>query len=478
MDPTIFNIQLKNSFSKQRTPEIINHSALPWFSIPLDQTKNIILHERPTEVNMETFSRDQFELINCDVDKYLQLQSLKDQFNSLQKEIFMEARNNTNPYEKLGRSVFQNRAAVKLANIDALYNLTDSFNVFSSEDSPDYVFCDIASAPGSWSEYLQFRRPNAQGYAMSIRSSDSSLNFNTKKLNMEKMMIEYGPDNTGNLYTNHLFFANLVRKDNPRGVDLVMADGGFEVDGREDMQEILSSRLILIELLIAIKCLKENGKMLCKLFDSVLPVTQDIIYIASLCFEKISIIKPISSRPANAERYLIGHHYRSEIGINQIQLIEKILMSYESISQSTGDKVNQRMFGNLFDVKYTEGFDNYMLEINNFSIQNQMEASQSIIDYSNNEDNKFILIPELNLNLAFLLWKIPSNLPYWNKNKFNVELGENIEEKNIFTLEQIPFGESRGRGYQGSRGRGYQGSRGRGSEIRGRGQRRGQSMGF
>jgi cap1 methyltransferase len=327
MDPTIFNIQLKNSFSKQRIPETINHSILPWYSIPLDLAKNIILHERLIEVNMETFSRDQFELINCDIDKYLQLQSLKDQFNSLQKEIFIAARNNTNPYEKLGRSVFQNRAAVKLANIDALYNLTGSFNVFSSEDSPNYVFCDIASAPGSWSEYLQFRRPNAQGYAMSIRSDDNSLNFNTKKLNMEKMKIEYGPkgpDDTGDLYTHHSYFANLVRMDNPEGVDLVMADGGFEVDGREDMQEILSSRLILTELLVAIKCLKENGKMLCKLFDSVLPITQDIIYIASLCFEKISIIKPISSRPANAERYLIGHNYRPEIGVNQIQLIEKI----------------------------------------------------------------------------------------------------------------------------------------------------------
>jgi hypothetical protein len=148
------------------------------------------------------------------------------------------------------------------------------------------------------------------------------------------------------------------------------------------------------------------------------------------------------------------------------------------MSQKVGGKVNKLIYGNLFDVKYTEGFDNYMLEINNFSIQNQMDATQSIIDYSDNEDNKFILIPELNLNLAFLLWKIPSNLSYWNKNKFKAELGENIEETNIFTLEQVPFGGDRGRGYQGSRGRGYRGSRGRGSEFRGRGQTRGQSMGF
>ena len=407
MDPTLPAIQLKNSFSKPRIPATLDRDSLSWYTVPLQIAKKIIPVKQLSEIDTEILTRDKFQLLNCDATQYLQLQNLKDQFAPISKSIFNKARINTNPYEKLGRSIFGNRAAVKLANVDALYNLTGTFDTFPLEDSSNYIFCDIASAPGSWSEYLQFRKPDAHGYAMSIRSKDTHLNFDTKRLNMEKMTIEYGPDNTGNLYTNHLYFANLIRVDNPEGVDLVMGDGGLEVENREDLQEILSSRLILTELLVGLKCLKETGRLLIKLFDSVLQITQDIIYIASLCFDKISIVKPISSRPANAERYLIGYNYRPEIGAICIKMIEEILIAYDQITQKT----NQNMFGKILDVEYDPEFNAYMTEINNYSIQNQMIATQSILEYANNQNTKLILVPELNLNLAFQLWKLPGNIP-------------------------------------------------------------------
>lgn len=447
MDPIVSNLQLKYSFSQDRIPETINTDALSWFTIPLQQARDIILRERLVPVEISSLSRSSFshdtsrntlKLTNCDAQKYIDLLNLKDKFNNPN---FVTSRNKCNPYEKLGRSIFGNRAAVKLANIDALYNLTGIFNEYTV-DLPSYTYCDIASAPGSWSEYLQYRRPQSQGYAMSIRSPEKSLNFDTSRLNMKNIRLEYGPDDTGNLYTNHLFFANLVRQENSEGVDLVMADGGFELENREDFQEILSSRLILTEVLIALKCLKENGKLLCKMFDTVLPVTQDIIYITVLCFNRISIIKPVSSRPANSELYLIGDGYRSDIGMKYIPMIEKILVKYDEANNS-GYSVNSLglvspenviiknkldiMFSNLFDTissilspviggiipESTEQllgdveFHSFMRDINNFSIQNQTENAKGIIDAMN---GKLVIIPELNLHMAFLLWKIPGNI--------------------------------------------------------------------
>jgi cap1 methyltransferase len=40
------------------------------------------------------------------------------------KTLFDCARTKANPYELIGKSIFLNRAAVKLANLDALFDLT------------------------------------------------------------------------------------------------------------------------------------------------------------------------------------------------------------------------------------------------------------------------------------------------------------------------------------------------------------------
>jgi len=404
MDPIIPNIQLKDSFSTKRSPEVLNKDNLIYFSISSEEANQIELKLNLFKNNTNYTDIRDHKLVNCNEEQYKDLINLKNQFKNPN---FSTARIKCNPYEKLGKSIFGNRAAVKLANIDSLYNLTGAFNEFFSDD-PDYRFCDIASAPGSWSEYLQFRRPLSFGYAISLRSSEKCLNFDTSRLDMRNMNIIYGPKDTdsGDLYVHHQYFSNLVRRENDSGVDLVMGDGGIEVENKEELQELLSSRLILTELLVSLKCLKEDGKMLLKIFDSVLQITQNIIYIAALCFERISIIKPISSRPANSEMYLIGEGYRSINGVKYIQLLEIVITEYGKLDKDI-------MFSHLFGIN-DKNFNAFMTEINNFSIQNQIEYSKGIIDYM---IGKMIVIPELNLHMAFLLWKIPGNVNDKDKTK-------------------------------------------------------------
>ncbi len=47
-----------------------------------------------------------------------------------------------------------------------------------------------------------------------------------------------------------------------------------------------------------------DGDFVLKLFDVFTPFTGGIVWILYRHFEKICIIKPLSSRPANSERYL------------------------------------------------------------------------------------------------------------------------------------------------------------------------------
>ena len=43
--------------------------------------------------------------------------------DNIPNDVFLNARRRANPYEKIGKSIFINRAAVKMANLDALYGL-------------------------------------------------------------------------------------------------------------------------------------------------------------------------------------------------------------------------------------------------------------------------------------------------------------------------------------------------------------------
>lgn len=80
---------------------------------------------------------------------------------------------------------------------------------------------------------------------------------------------------------------------------------GFEVTKQEHLQEVLSHQIILSQIYIALCIVRPGGHFVCKLFDTVTPFTVALIYFASLAFDFIAIHKPITSRPANSERYLI-----------------------------------------------------------------------------------------------------------------------------------------------------------------------------
>jgi hypothetical protein len=53
------------------------------------------------------------------------------------------------------------------------------------------------------------------------------------------------------------------------------------------------------------KTLKKGGDFVIKVFDTITPFTVGLIYILYLHFDKISLTKLVTSRPGNAEKYLI-----------------------------------------------------------------------------------------------------------------------------------------------------------------------------
>ena len=105
------------------------------------------------------------------VEGYDELQKLKENLGNIDSSINRAV----NPFESIGNSIFMSRAGVKLANIDAVYQLNGSLaNIFSlqSEAPNTYTtpltFCDIAGGPGAFSEYIFWRNPSSSGYGITL----------------------------------------------------------------------------------------------------------------------------------------------------------------------------------------------------------------------------------------------------------------------------------------------------------------------
>lgn len=84
-------------------------------------------------------------------------------FDSLDDEDLRHARYRSNPYETIGSVIFLNRAAVKMANIDAVFdfNFTNPKKQ-NGEDAVDnkeiLYFADVCAGPGGFSEYVLYRK--------------------------------------------------------------------------------------------------------------------------------------------------------------------------------------------------------------------------------------------------------------------------------------------------------------------------------
>jgi cap1 methyltransferase len=111
---------------------------------------------------------------------------------------------------------------------------------------------------------------------------------------------------------------------------------GFSVDGQENIQEILSKQLYLCQFLTALSVLRVGGNFVCKLFDIFTPFSVGLIYLMYLCFDRICIHKPVTSRPANSERYIICESANS----NKTIIVDYLTQVNDSLNETFRDETS------------------------------------------------------------------------------------------------------------------------------------------
>ncbi|KAM7541384.1 hypothetical protein Aperf_G00000025078 [Anoplocephala perfoliata] len=217
-------------------------------------------------------------------------------------EVIASARLRWDLYENVHSGIAMNRGEMKMANI-----AFNSGELFFEAAAPD-VSLYICGGPGGFSENLTWRRgcslsmaserrhgfQRIRGYGMTLATAfkdGCDFEFEYLITGPAKIFRAYYGDNGGNGDIVPLP-RTIAAATAAKGVHVVMVGEGFNVSDGHNLQE---AHLPLPMPLPS--CVQ--------LFDTFTDFTVDLLWLMSHVFSKIYIVKPITSRPANSERYLV-----------------------------------------------------------------------------------------------------------------------------------------------------------------------------
>ena len=198
------------------------------------------------------------------------------------------------------------------------------------------------------------------------------LKFTDEYESQNNIIKSYGKDNTGDIYTkeNRDYFINLVGRNSCR---FVTADGGFDFSNNFNTQEEMFNTMLISEILLILQLQKQNGVAIIKVFDMLNLQTRQIIFLLSLFYNTMYVTKPLSSRPANSEKYIVCSGYN-----NTNKDLPKIINMLENIlNKNQNNIIDEDM------VQEFKEFDNIITQFNSLYTTRQIMYLSDTLDVLN-----------------------------------------------------------------------------------------------
>jgi hypothetical protein len=235
-------------------------------------------------------------------------------------------------------------------------------------------------------------------YGITLRSNNNRNVPDWKTQRSLPITISYGKDGTGNLYNieNITHFAEHVVGKN--SCDFITADGGFDFSSDFNNQEDQSMRLIASEVLACLLLQKKGGNFLLKLYDCFCESTITILHILSNNYRSLHFIKPLTSRPANSERYLLCVDFHGSMNDHDVSVLENIIAQKPDIGHAAPDIntlyniVMYNLYYTIRQVHYIQRTINY---INFFKKQSEDTVMNSILEKHVNKSRKWCVKYEI-----------------------------------------------------------------------------------
>lgn len=345
-------------------------------------------------------------------------------FDNMGANEMSNARSRSNPFEAIGKGIFLNRAAMKMANMDASLNFmftnpVDENGASLVNDNELLSFADVCAGPGGFSEYVLWRKKwESKGFGFTLRQDNDFKLDQFLAGHPETFDTYYGLKGDGDIYNpeNIESFQDYVLKQTGNGVHFMMSDGGFDVQGNENVQEILSKRLYLCQCLTALSIVRENGHFVTKLFDTFTPFSVGLIYLMYSCFKQICIVKPNTSRPANSERYLVCKWKKSDTDDIRNYMFDVNLFFHENVHNNID--INEIVPIDV--IKNDKQFFNYIYERNNTIGHNQIVGLLKIAHYCKNPRLRESRQQEIKTE-SLQMWRVPNEMRMRNPIKLSAE---------------------------------------------------------
>jgi len=162
-------------------------------------------------------------------------------------------------------------------------------------------------------------------------------------------------------------------------IDLIMAYTGYGWTNK-NVQEQEAHRLLLNEIIIALKIQNKGGNFICKIYESYTKTTLKLISILLSTYENVYIIKPFMSRLYNSEKFLVCMNFT---GANNKE-IEKL----ETVLQTLLDNNNKsKKIAQIFPkFKLDDIIKDTFIKLNTEISNNQFININEIMDFLNKQN--------------------------------------------------------------------------------------------
>ncbi len=235
----------------------------------------------------------------------------------------------------------------------AFYKLWELLFMFELVDhnAKNFVSAHLAEGPGSFIQATMFYRDkfaprhskNDEYYGVTLHAEDIKKYVPKMEENFVKFYGKEKPlrfklhktypikeskgsklKDNGDLTTKKtrdMFGGNFSQKK----ANFVTADGGFDWND-ENLQEQEAYKLILSQIVTALKIQAPKGNFVCKIYESFTEITAKFILLLKSFYEKVFVCKPLMSRASNSEKYIICLGFKDDKGnAKRISAVETIL---------------------------------------------------------------------------------------------------------------------------------------------------------
>lgn len=251
-----------------------------------------------------------------------------------------------------------------------LWEILMKFDLIPKKGKETFTSAHLAEGPGSFIQAtLLFREKYStinkkdMHYTVTLKGK-IPIDKNLEKICDKKLCIHKG--DKGDL-TDMKTINNFTKG---KSVNFITADGGFEWKN-ENFQEQEAYKLLLGEIITALKIQNEKGSFVLKIFETYTEVTIKYILILQQFYKEIYIYKPYMSRTSNSEKYLVC------LNFNKPKKYNDYMKKLENIFINTKDYLTDIFTDFIISDKVFKFF----VELNKELTSKQMVMISNIVTY-------------------------------------------------------------------------------------------------